>query len=992
MKPHAILVEISARDRIGTAVTVRMCSAVASPELCLTNNQAWLPVVSSAPTITRTLDIENPNGEISIDYGQIGLRINPLFNNEIWSSYVFDGAAAKIWLGVPGAAFGTFVQIFDGQSGPLVRNSKGEAAIVLRGPETALSKEALTSVYAGTGSAEGPSTLTNTPKPRALGFCENIDAILLDPINQVYQYDGYGATQDVNALYENAINLGASTATATTYAGLVALTLKPGQWAKAPAVGMFRLGAEPSGKVTADVSGALDGSTFVQGAAAVSAYLMKQAGISAGLISASSVTAFDAVVRQPSFYAKSQTTFGDIIRKLVSDAFGYFFFNPATQRWTFGRINYSKAATTLKNDRSSLPLVKHETISQDIAQAPIYGVRVGGRRCWSVHSEGEISPVATINDRGAYDANTVYQDGDLVSYLGGSYRYYFATPAFNVIPTNASYWVVSTLPSVAAAAADAAAAVVAAAAATTALSRIASDSWLSAGEKPATVLQYNAIVADYNQLVARAGANGYTGAVLTALTTAFNSLTSYLTGLSPAYTDSTTDTAIVASTFSTRFSDYYTAAANFRALGLDVGASSFTLQAVSNVSFPTPNSVRNTSGTGGWNAKARTRENAARGATISATILGNGALGLTTDPDAAGFNTIDYSMFFSVDFGDVSVWRNGGSNVSVRASWVAGATVTITSDNTTVRYFYNNELLHSHAVNAANEVLYGTVALSNAGSTMTGIAFSAAGSAGSDGVVLSVAPTSIRFNADSSGVLKSGQISQTAQVALRGNGGQIITASANFSTSSFSGCAGSISSAGVISFTSVTSSAPRVFIRATIGSATYTATLDCQRVDDPPAPAGGGTPVTSLVANSFSAVPGSRASYAATPDVSLPGLTVGASGRVRASASFSYLINGSTTGNITIAGKMMYRVGAGAWTDTPTSTFANSSNGAAITSGTVWEPGDNLPGNISLPTVTISGLTAGATVEFGLFFYRSAGATSRSALSDDGSFNAFQVA
>ncbi len=92
-----------------------------------------------------------------------------------------------------------------------------------------------------------------------------------------------------------------------------------------------------------------------------------------------------------------------------------------------------------------------------------------------------------------------------------------------------------------------------------ALSRIGviqSDGWLSAGEKPDVIRQRKAVDAEYPELLAKAQAQGL---VVTAYQAAYAALTAYLDALSPSYADTSTDTPIVAATFSQRWTDYYLA-------------------------------------------------------------------------------------------------------------------------------------------------------------------------------------------------------------------------------------------------------------------------------------------------------------------------------------------------------------------------------------------------------------------------------------------------
>jgi len=94
-------------------------------------------------------------------------------------------------------------------------------------------------------------------------------------------------------------------------------------------------------------------------------------------------------------------------------------------------------------------------------------------------------------------------------------------------------------------------------AALAALVNIASDSVLSKNEKPGVVANYQTILLKQTSIDTEAGIFGAktTGTYNTAIT----DLTTYLTGLTPAYNDYTTDTAIVGATLISKFNDVYVA-------------------------------------------------------------------------------------------------------------------------------------------------------------------------------------------------------------------------------------------------------------------------------------------------------------------------------------------------------------------------------------------------------------------------------------------------
>ncbi len=92
--------------------------------------------------------------------------------------------------------------------------------------------------------------------------------------------------------------------------------------------------------------------------------------------------------------------------------------------------------------------------------------------------------------------------------------------------------------------------------ANTALGIIADDNKLSKGEKSSVILDYSTLVNEKSILDAQADAFAVSR---TAYDTALTTLTTYITGLSPAYNSLTQDTVIDGPTFRTRFSDVYAA-------------------------------------------------------------------------------------------------------------------------------------------------------------------------------------------------------------------------------------------------------------------------------------------------------------------------------------------------------------------------------------------------------------------------------------------------
>ena len=90
------------------------------------------------------------------------------------------------------------------------------------------------------------------------------------------------------------------------------------------------------------------------------------------------------------------------------------------------------------------------------------------------------------------------------------------------------------------------------------LDAIASDSILSAGEKPQIIREWEVISGEYTGFATQLNVLGLS-TELTNYNNAINALSSYLGGLSPAWNSTTTNTPIVAADFRTAFRTYYLA-------------------------------------------------------------------------------------------------------------------------------------------------------------------------------------------------------------------------------------------------------------------------------------------------------------------------------------------------------------------------------------------------------------------------------------------------
>lgn len=149
---------------------------------------------------------------------------------DAWRDYGFDGRAVSVYVGEEGAAFPSeFTKSFTTAALRAVIGLD-RVDLVLRDPMQALNQPVVRNRFAGTTGLEGPSTLENQPKPRALGTTWFTPAILVDSVKQIY----FVCEESTNGAFEKCYDGGVEITKGATYATTVDLL------ATAPSAGECR--------------------------------------------------------------------------------------------------------------------------------------------------------------------------------------------------------------------------------------------------------------------------------------------------------------------------------------------------------------------------------------------------------------------------------------------------------------------------------------------------------------------------------------------------------------------------------------------------------------------------------------------------------------------------------------------------------------------------------------------------------------------------------
>ncbi len=432
----------------GTRLDIHLASA-SLKEITGLNGVVWEPAMVSAPVLN--MRVFNGDFQAAVEPGSASLPINmhalklsyPLADACAWSA-----AHVDIWAGEAGQAW-PWPQVFSGKVAGWDR--KGQV-LSLTAETTFEDKNVLTATYAGTGGIEGGADLKGRVKPLALGWPQNVEPVLINAVDSVYQFSAYGPIEQVTKLYERGADFGAAVADYADYAALVAATIAPGKWATCLAQGLVRLGAPAYGVITGDIKGHKVGASAPRLTGALINALATISGTSTGSIETASLAALDAAAPYPvSAMITDQVKFSDAAKGLALPCnwqagislLSKFFVMPVTLS--------GAAALTLDAQGRSDPQVI-ESAERDVGP-PYYKTIMGAARAWRVHTADEIAFQAPLIPRGDYSASEIYREGNWVTSPDGSTWVYINTAAAsgNAPPTwpttSNAYWANLTAPS-----------------------------------------------------------------------------------------------------------------------------------------------------------------------------------------------------------------------------------------------------------------------------------------------------------------------------------------------------------------------------------------------------------------------------------------------------------------------------------------------------------------------------------------------------------------
>lgn len=296
-----------------------------------------------------------------------------------FATYAWDGRSVEVKVGEDGAEYQYYFTIFTGQS-RTVEFDDLFIRVILRDDQNDFDIDYPETLYAGTGGNEGSAELAGQAKPHCYGQVHNIEPVLVDATNYVYQVHD-GAIQAIDAVYDAGVLLTLTTDYTVDLSN-----------------GRFTLVSAPNGVITADVKGSKPSGTYISTVADIIKHLVEE---HAGFtypddFDTASFTALNTANSSTvGVYDRETTNLFNILDRLINSIGGFYGFD-RDGKFHVGRVELPTGTAAVEFDSTNII-----EVTRLASAVPNYQVRVNYNKNYRVMSESDFDPSISAANRDA---------------------------------------------------------------------------------------------------------------------------------------------------------------------------------------------------------------------------------------------------------------------------------------------------------------------------------------------------------------------------------------------------------------------------------------------------------------------------------------------------------------------------------------------------------------------------------------------------------------
>lgn len=410
MKPLLCLVE-PWQVETSSRATVRVADALNAEAFGLGGLQ-WLPGMVKRPQITvetMSLDLDG-----RVQAGRMSITLHGKF---AMLGYKWTGAPITLW-SCPGLEYESRLVEFTGEvTDQRLNLETGQLQLTAQVSTRLLDTDLLTLEFTGAGGETGDAEMRGALRPMGMGVVQGIEPVWFDKTRWIGQIDGYGNTLSVQRVLEGASSLGPSFGDFLTYAALAAAiddeTIPPGGWGTCIAEGLVGMGAPPAGIIGVDAT-----FQYNRLGAMMERIMLTHADVPPEKIDSDALDALDlAVPYNAHFWVSEQRKVQGVIEAMCASANATPIITPQGMV-TVSRGVTTAAVATLDRSGSIQPRVINWESAAPVS--PFWQLKARVARPANVLTFDQVYYEDDLTDRGSYNPETVYRQGDIVWLPDGS--------------------------------------------------------------------------------------------------------------------------------------------------------------------------------------------------------------------------------------------------------------------------------------------------------------------------------------------------------------------------------------------------------------------------------------------------------------------------------------------------------------------------------------------------------------------------------------------
>lgn len=340
-------------------------------------NQFFEPRLVEPISFTRTMFSQGRIGGFSAPgFGNLVLT-NADGDLDDYANYAWNGREVEIKIGEAGSGYSNYYTIFKGES-KAVEFDDLFVKVILRDNQDDFTVDFPDVFYAGTGGNNGSANLEGKPIPLCFGEVFNIEPVLVDPTNRVYQVHN-GAIESVVAVYQGGVALSLTT-----------------NYTVDTANGRITLVSDPTGKITADIKGAKPSSTYIESAGKIIREIVTTYGglTDPGDLDTAAFTAIETANSSAvGVYIKDQRKMQDVLDELANTVGAFYGFD-RDGKFTLGRIEVATGTADAEFDSTNII-----ELARLASEVPNYRVTVDYKKNNSVMNESDFGASVTTAQR-----------------------------------------------------------------------------------------------------------------------------------------------------------------------------------------------------------------------------------------------------------------------------------------------------------------------------------------------------------------------------------------------------------------------------------------------------------------------------------------------------------------------------------------------------------------------------------------------------------------